>query len=95
MLKRLQDHAGIVDNPPLGPSGEPEPAESSHTLSYNQWNNEQFPWRDFSEVTSAPSTSRNTGKPPMIEDHDDEFESEEDDEDEDSQEDKDYFGDDE
>ena len=72
-----------------------EPAESSHTLSYNQWNCEDFPWGDFSEVTSAPPTSRNTGKAPMteeIEDHDDEFESEEsdeDDEDEDSQQDKD------
>ena len=54
MLTRLQDNVGIVVTPPL----EPAAAESSHTISYDKCKCDEFPWGDFSEVTSAPSSSR-------------------------------------
>ena len=84
MLKHLQDNAGIVSTPPLDPttaagSSAAASAEPSVTLSYDEWNKNEFPWADFSEVTSAPSSSRNIGKAPMVDDEDEEYEYDEDD----------------
>ena len=66
MLLRLQENAGIVVTPPLDPSSAAgssaaATAEPSVTLSYDEWNKTEFPWADFSEISSAPSSSRNTG----------------------------------
>ena len=61
----------VEDNPPTDSS------ESEKTVSYDRWHNKQFPWADFDfeDVSSMPSSSRNTGKAPMgereIEDDDD------------------------
>ena len=87
MLTRLQEKAGIVVTPPLDPtttagSSAAATAQPSVTLSYDEWNKTEFPWADFSEISSAPSSSRNTGKAPLDDDEEEEYEpNDEDDED--------------
>ena len=74
----------FVEDNPLEPS-----TESEKTVSYEKWNSDLFPWDDFKDVRSMPSSSRNTGKAPMVEkqvekeivDYDDEDEDGDDDED--------------
>ena len=85
MLTRLQDHAGIVVNPPLDPttaagSSAAATTEPSVTLSYGEWNCKEFPWDDFSDVTFAPSTSRNIGKAHVVDDLEEEYMSDDADE---------------
>ena len=60
-------------SPPPQPSEE-ESSESEKTISYDAWHAKQFPWADFEieEVTSMPSSSRNTGKAPMVQENVDE-----------------------
>ena len=65
-------------------------SESEKTVSYDAWHAKQFPWADFvfEEVSSMPSSSRNTGKAPMVqreieEDDDDEASGSEYDDDDD------------
>ena len=36
-------------------------------MSYDRWHTKQFPWADFEDLISMPSSSRNTGKAPMVE----------------------------
>ena len=66
---------------------EDESSASEKTIPYDAWHAKQFPWTDFEieEVSSMPSSSRNTGKAPMVhEDVDEESSgSEYDDEDDD------------
>ena len=52
----------VEENPPKEPS-----SGSEKTVSYERWHTKQFPWADFEDVTSMPSSSRNTGKAPMVE----------------------------
>ena len=84
--------------PPFVEDNPPEPStESEKTVSYEKWNSDLFPWDDFKDVRSMPSSSRNTGKAPMVEkqvekeivDDDDESRSKYDDEDEDGDDDED------
>ena len=46
----------------------PTSSASEKTVSYDAWHANQFPWADFdsAEVSSMPSSSRNTGKAPMV-----------------------------
>ena len=41
-------------------------SSEAKTVSYADWNADLFSWADFEDVTSMPSTSRNTGKAPMV-----------------------------
>ena len=43
---------------------EPDSASDS-TIPLERWNTDLFPWADYSDVTSMPSSSRNMGKAPM------------------------------
>ena len=40
-------------------------SSSSDTVPLEQWNQDVFPWADFSDVTSFPTSSHNHGKAPM------------------------------
>ena len=59
----------VEENPALDEEGEEvgKSSESEKTVSYDRWHTKQFPWADFDfeDVTSMPSSSRNTGKAPM------------------------------
>ena len=43
---------------------EPDTSSDS-TIPLERWNTDLFPWADYSDVTSMPSSSRNMGKAPM------------------------------
>ena len=56
--------------PPYVEENLAEPSSGSEkTVSYERWNYKMFPWADFEEVSSKPSSSRDTGKAPMVEQH--------------------------
>ena len=50
----------------------PQSSGSEKTISYDAWHARQFPWADFDieEVSSMPTSSRNTGKAPMVQEDD-------------------------
>ena len=55
-----------------------EEDESSTTLSYGKWSKGLVNWKDFEDVTSAPSSSTTHGKAPAQDDDEDDDDYEED-----------------
>ena len=89
MLKSLLKNVGIVSTLSRASDDDDAAPQPSVTLSLDQWNCDQFPWADFSEVTSAPSTSRNTGKAPADDDESEEYDPDDEDGDEGDEDDED------
>ena len=68
MIKELRklNNGSVTPPPEEDEDGNPILSSSSaETLSYSKWNEDVFPWSDYADVTSLPSSSRNTGKAPM------------------------------
>ena len=70
-LRKL-NNGSITPPPEEDEDGNPViSSESDTTISSGRWNNDVFPWADYADVTSLPSSSRNTGKAPMNESDED------------------------
>jgi len=68
MIKELRklNNGGITPPPEEDEDGNAIISSSSEdTIPYDKWNKDVFPWADYADVTSMPSSSRNTGKAPM------------------------------
>ena len=79
LFKELEKKRDKTPPPPrIGKATEEDSSSKSSgsekTISYEAWHAKQFPWADFDieEVSSMPSSSRNTGKAPMVQQDDDE-----------------------
>ena len=81
MFKELEKKRDKTPPPPppprIGKATQDELSEdgssaSEATIPYDAWHAKQFPWKDFEieEVSSMPSSSRNTGKAPMVQEDD-------------------------
>ena len=88
MLKELRKTNYGGRTPPR-PQGAPPSPPSERTIPLEEWNCDTFPWGDFQDVSSLPTSSRNTGKAPMTyeeaseEDSEEEHEEASDDDDDD------------
>ena len=68
MIKELRklNNGSITPPPEEDEDGNPIISSSSaETIPLEKWNEDVFPWSDYADVTSLPSSSRNTGKAPM------------------------------
>ena len=68
MIKELRklNNGSITPPPEEDEDGNPIISSSSaETIPLDKWNKDVFPWADYEDVTSLPSSSRNTGKAPM------------------------------
>jgi len=64
MMKEMRKISNGGTTPPRN-EDDPETPPSEATIPLEQWNEDVFPWSDYADVTSMPSSSRNTGKAPM------------------------------
>ena len=59
---------------PPRPEGVPPSPPSERTIPLEEWNEDVFPWADFQDVSSMPSSSRNDGKTPINYEEESDFE---------------------
>ena len=65
MMKEMRKISNGGTTPPRN-EDDPETPPSASTISLDKWNEDTFHWSDYAEVTSMPSSSRNTGKDPCL-----------------------------
>jgi hypothetical protein len=72
MMKEMRKTNNGGTTPPRK-EGDPVTPPSEATLPLEEWNEDIFPWDDYADVSSMPSSSRDTDKAPMrYEESDDE-----------------------
>jgi hypothetical protein len=68
MIKEMRkiNNGNVTPPPEEDEAGNPVlSSSSSDTVPIQHWNQDIFPWADYSDVTSFPTSSRHTGKAPM------------------------------
>lgn len=76
MMKEMRKTNNGGHTPPRPAHAPPSPP-SERTIPLEEWNCDLFPWADFQDVSSMPSSSRNIGKAPISYEEESEEDSEE------------------